>query len=175
MKWTPFTAHISVTPAEGKRFVYVRALQKLASEAYTALVANADINIAMPGGGQHTTVTGYEQAAMSQMTYGTAIKPQFGDYPAQLMITGFYKNTNSNAQVYAETDIISANQNNYGSTATPQVSMPSTNVNDEVKALKAIINTAIANPNLPSSANAKLFRLDYNGVIYGDRGFHFPR
>jgi hypothetical protein len=53
--------------------------------------------------------------------------------------------------------------------------MPSTNVNDEVKALKAIINTAIANPNLPSSANAKLFRLDYNGVIYGDRGFHFPR
>ena len=175
MKWTPFTAHIKVTPAEGKRFVYIRSLQKYAAEAYQSLLNNSDINIATPGGGAHSSVTGYEQSAISQLVYGTAVKPQFGNFPAQLMITGFYKNTNPNASAYEEISIFSANENNNGPLSAPQVNMPSTAVNSEVKALKAIIDAAIAFPKLPHSANAKTYRIDYNGIIFGDRGYHFPR
>lgn len=175
MKWTPFTAHIKVTPAEGKRFVYIRSLQKLAADAYTMLSMNSDLNIATPGGGVHESVTGYDQSAISQMVYGTAVKPQFGNFPAQLMITGFYRTTSANVPAYADIDIISANQNNYGPLAAPHTNIPSTTVNNEVKALKALIDSAIAFPNLPSSGNAKVHRIDYNGIIFGDRGYHFPR
>lgn len=175
MKWTPFTAHIKVTPAEGKRFVYIRSLQKYAAEAYQALSNNNDINIATPGGGSHASVTGNEQSAISQLVYGTAFKPQFGNFPTQLMITGFYKNSNPNTSPHTEIDIISANQNNNGQLSAPQVNIPSTAVNNEVKALKTIIDAAIAFPNLPYAANAKTYRIDYNGIIFGDRGYHFPR
>lgn len=175
MKWTPFTAHISVTPIQGKRFVYVRSLQKLAVEFYDALSLESDLNISAPGGGQYDSTTGFSNSAMSQMAYGSAIKPQFGDYPAQLMITGFYNSSSENVATNEEINILSANQSNFGSLSAPYINIPKTYINNEVKALKTILDSVIASPNLPLFANAKVHRLDYSGIIFGSRGFHFPR
>ena len=174
MKWTPFTAHISVTPIQGKRFVHIRSLQKLAVEFYDALSQENDLNISAPGGGQYDSTTGFNNSAMSQMAFGSAIKPQFGDYPAQLMITGFYHSSSENLTTNDEINIFSANQGNLGSLFAPHVNVPKSYINSEVKTLKTLLDSVIASPNLPLYANAKVHRLDYSGIIFGNRGFHFP-
>ena len=174
MKWTPFTAHVKVTPTQGKRFVYIRSLQKLAREFYDSLKDNPNLSISAPGGSGSESITGHEQSALSQLTYGAASKPQFGNFPAQLMITGFYKTSSANSQTQEEISVFSANQVYTSSGSAPSTNMPKAFINTEVASLKTILDAAIASPNLPTVSNAKVFRIDYSGVVYGDRGYHFP-
>lgn len=171
MKWVPFTVHIRVVPEEGKRFVYIRSLQKYAASLYAELSTNANLNLPRPGGGAHESHSGYDHSAISQHVSATAYKPQFGDTPAQLMLTGFYYSTNENNSPNSDINILSANQSNIGSLAAPNQNMPTAQCNAEVTALKSIIDSAIAAV-LP--LRSKTLRLDYNGIVFGNRGYHFP-
>lgn len=174
MKWTPFTAHVKVTPTQGKRFVYIRSLQKLARELYDSLKDNPNLSIAAPGGGGSESITGHDHSAISQLNYGTAAKPQFGNFPAQLMITGFYKTYSDNNQTNEQVSVFSANQVYTSAASAPSTNIPKSFINTEVASLKTILDAAIASPNLPVVSNAKVFRIDYSGVVFGDRGYHFP-
>lgn len=171
MKWVPFTVHIKIFPINaGKRFEKWRDMQKVANSVYEALgsLVPDTINIASPGGGQQSSSNGF-----SSLTNGTAVKPQFGETPAQLQITGFYNSSNKNAQPHPELKRIHAGDNVSGQNQHSWESNPTSVISDEVAALKLALGNAIdgALPDL----TYKIFRIDYSGVIYGDRGYHFPQ
>jgi hypothetical protein len=172
MKWVPFTVHIKISPVNtGKKFEKWRDMQKIANSVYDAieLLSYANIiNIASPGGGQQSSTNG-----MSSLKNGTAVKPQFGETPAQLQISGFYNSANKNLQPHPELKRIHTSDVVSGQNQHSWESNPSSNVNSEVIILKSAIEASIddALPDL----NYKIFRIDYSGVIYGDRGYHFPK
>lgn len=176
MKWVPFTAHIKITPANpNKRFAHWRDMQKIANLAYEGLetIAPDTINIASPGGGQHQSFSGISGGGMGGMVNGCAVKPQIGESPAQLQITGFYNSTAANAQPHPSLELIHAGESLSGPGKHSWEANPTTAVSNELKALKAAMEGAIAGA-LPGDVTFSIFRIDYAGVIYGDRGYHFP-
>ena len=176
MKQVPFTVNIKITPQNpGKRFEHVRDMQKIATFIYNGLatLVPGTIVIAQPGGGQHRSTSGVESGAMGGLVYGGAVKPQFGDLPALVQVTGFCVSNSLNSQPYAELKTISAGQNFLGPMAHSWDANPSTTINNAVKALKSAIESAIASE-MPSDVDFSVFRLEYSGIVFGDRGFHFP-
>jgi len=176
MKWVPFTVHIKIIPANpNKRFAHVRDMQKIAHLAYEGLetLVPDTINIAQPGGGQHRSFGGTDRGGNSGLVHGCAVKPQFGETPAQLQITGFYNSSAQNIQPYPELERIHAGEVLNGPSAHSWDSVPVTTVVNEVKALKTALEGAITTT-LPGGVTFNIFRLEYSGVMYGDRGYHFP-
>ncbi len=173
-KWVPFTAHIEITPnrGAGKRQEIWRDMQKIATNIYQALSGETTLHLANPGGGQHTSRSGHGHGGMGGMTAGMAAKPQIGEAPAQVMITGFYESQTPNIQPQPEKQLISTNEIWTGPGATPHLVNPVNTISNEVLACKNTIENAIMTdlPNL----EFEIFRLDYSGITYGDKGYHFP-
>ncbi len=172
-----FIAHMRIVASRGKRFETIRSLQRLAnliyggSDGISGLIGDTNIEIARPGGGQASQLN-----AVNQTDYypGCAVKPQFGETPAQLMITGFYLLSTANAQAWPDKTVTHAGESKSGAGgAYGYKTNPATSVATEVQSLKAIIDNIIATE-VPGE-NVTLFRLDYKNIIWGDRGFHFPR
>jgi len=176
MKLVPFTVHIAVVPARpGKRFEYLNDLAKLAVMAYDAIDGVSSINPAQPGGGQRVQLADVNRrGGLGSFASGTAAKPQIGANPAQLMLTGFVESSAENIQTYSNTQRISGGEVWSGPVQHSNDATPATTVDDEVKALKSAIESALAT-NMPPNAVYQVFRIDYSGIVYGDRGFHFPR
>lgn len=177
MKFVPFTVHIRVVPNRGggKRFEYLRDLQKLAVLAYQALTNISGVQAATPGGGQSQSMGDYSRrGALGGFAQGTAAKPRIGAAPAQLMITGFYSSSTPNAPTHADTQRISGGEIYTGPVAHSNTDGPVAGVNTEVSVLKDEIEQALLTT-LPDGAVYEVFRLDYAGVVYGDKGYHFPR
>lgn len=177
MKWVPFTVHVKIIPANpDKRFEHVRDMQKIASMAYEGLEALVPsvISIATPGGGQHTSIGGMQDGGLGGMTPGLAVKPQFGETPAQMSITGFYNTTNANVQPQPTATRISGGEVFESSASQAWNNGPNAIIDTQVVALKSALDTAIGAA-LPSTVDYKIFRLDYSNVVYGDRGHHFPQ
>jgi hypothetical protein len=175
-KQVPFVAHVRVVPARGygKRFEYVRELQKLSVMVHDALQEVTGVTLCHPGGGQAASMGDVEsRAALGDFASGTGIKPQFGETPAQLMIAGFYESDAANASPWSSQQIIAHGTTYTGYRAHSADSMPTTAVNNEVKALKEALEAAITAA-IPDTTHS-IFRLDYQGVTFGDRGFSFPR
>lgn len=163
-KCVPFTAHVQITPVRGKRFETWRDMQKIAAFVYEALTDSAstafDItNIATPGG-----------------TSGFAVKPQFGESPAQAMITGFYESTTANAQPHQDKTIFSGGEVRRGPGAASHLNNPTDEFQSEVSAFVVAFRSLISDALQDGlrDIDFELFRLDYGGVVYGDRGYHFP-
>ena len=176
MKWVPFTAHIKIVPSNpDKRFELVRDMQKIASMAYDGLLTlvPSTLSIATPGGGQHTSKSGFQSGGIGGMTPGLAVKPQFGETPAQMMITGFYKTSNANVQPQPEAQRISGGELYEANASQGWNSGPASIINTQVSALKSSLESALGGA-LPAAVDFQIFRLDYSNVIYGDRGHHFP-
>lgn len=176
MKWVPFTAHIRIVPANpGKRLENWRDMQKLSAYIYEGLeaISPSTINIAQPGGGQHKSYGG-AFGANSGLVYGCAAKPQFGETPAQLQINGYYNSDNANIQPHPDLTRIHAGEVREGSVSHSCDSVPTSTIGSEVKSLKNAMETAINN-SIPAGINYSIFRLEYSGTIFGDRGYHFPR
>lgn len=189
-KWVPFTAHIRIEPRYGstvsknKRFEYWRDMQKLSVFAYDELIKPAypSINIATPGGGQQTSASGFDHGGMGGMTAGTAVKPQIGQAPSQLMITGFHESAAPNIQPYPNSTIFQGGNVPLNPTELSAIqgpgahswdSIPVATINNEVATLKATLITALA-LGFPPGIIFSVFRIDYSGIIYGDRGYTFP-
>lgn len=176
MKWVPFTVHVKITPANpDKRFELVRDMQKIATMAYEGLetLVPGTISIATPGGGQHTSRGGTQAGGMGGMTPGLAVKPQIGETPAQMMITGFYDTANANIQPQPQAQRISGGEVYTSNASQAWKSGPNATINSQAASLKSSLESAIGGA-LPGSVNFSIFRLDYCNVIYGDRGYHFP-
>lgn len=179
MKWVPFTVHIRIVPDHGsgvlksKRFEYWRDMQKLSTMAYDGLIDESTIQVATPGGGQQTSASGFRAGGTGGMTAGTAAKPQIGQSPAQLMLTGFYQSSAKNIQPHPEKTLIHAGDVVTGPGARPSEVNPVSTVGTEVAALKTTLETVL-DASFPAGIEYQIFRLDYSGVTWGDRGYHFP-
>lgn len=173
MPWIPFTAHVRVVPARGKRFEYIRDLQKIAARVYEELVVDTDLSLAAPGGGQHMSYSGVQRSGMGGMVDGMAIKPQIGQTPAQLQITGFLTTTDKVVPVHPDAQRISGNElyegqlGNHGWLANP-----TTTVDAYATTLKSKFETALTT--VLGATDWNVFRIDVAGVVYGDRGHTFP-
>jgi hypothetical protein len=111
---------------------------------------------------------------MGGMAPGTAVKPQIGQSPAQLMITGFYHSVAKNIQPYPEYTVFAGGEIFNGPGAHSWDSIPVVTVNDEVAELKATLISALTTA-FPVGIPFSIFRIDYSGIVYGDRGYTFPR
>lgn len=169
MTWSPFTLHLRIVPNNPqRRFEYWRDMQKIAYLAHQALSSISSINIVQPSGGQMSSF-----GRLGGMVPGLAAKPQFGETPAQLMVTGFYQTELPNSQPHPEKMLLHTGQALSGPGSAPWSAGPQSAVDAQVAALKAEIETAL-DAGLPETAQYSVFRLEYKGIVYGDRGYHFP-
>lgn len=176
-KQVPFTLHVKIFPqwgsGKGNRFGMWRDMQKISGLVYNGLIAESSINVAQPGGGQSGTSGNQENGGIGWMVNGCSAKPQIGQNPAQLMITGFAQSNSNNIQPHPEKQLIHAGSVVTGPGSSPWQNNPVTTIDSEVSALKSVIEAAITAA-LPADISYEVFRLEYSGVIYGDRGYHFP-
>ncbi len=179
-RWVPFTVHIRIVPRRpGKRWEYIRSLQKLSVLIYNSFSALGGFQFAQPGGGQAQQFGEINhRGGYGDYSDGMAIKFQIGQSPSQLMITGFYNSTAPNLQAYADHQLISGGRVAGGTTWSgpgphSNDATPVATIDSEVKTVKAALKAAITSA-IPSGITWTIFRIDYNGVIYGIGGFHFP-
>jgi hypothetical protein len=176
MRWVPFTAYIKIIPplGTGKRFEIIRNAQKLAIALYDEIpnYDSGNMQLASPGGGQQNDFN--NAAALSSFANGTAYKPQFGQSPAQLTISGFYKSVTPN--VYTQNDVMrfSGNETYTGSSSHLNEVLPRAAVFTEVLDIKTILEDS-SNAAFPASVEHSVFRIEYNGLVFGDRGLTFPQ
>jgi len=181
-KQVPFEVYIKIFPQRtGKRHEYTRELQRLSSLVFDALTdasLNTDksslMNLAAPGGGQqlYNRKTGNK---FSSLSYGGAVVPQFANSPPYVLISGFYTSSTANTQVHPNTTLIHAGETLTRAGGSHSFeSNPNTAYADEVKTLKALIEDNLDN-GLPGGVTYDVSRITYAGVIWGSRGYHFPR
>lgn len=178
--FAPFVAYFKVLPVRNKRFEHIRNLQKLAIRLYEALNDNANLNLVLPGGGQSNQLFNFMN---SDYANGSMIKPQFGESPAQLTLAGFFRVSTAigvdglNSQPHPDKQLIHAGEFVSGAGgAHPwrQSGKPTTLAETEVKELKLTIEGDLPAPELPSD-EITIFRIDYKGITWGDRGHFFPQ
>jgi hypothetical protein len=182
-KWIPFTLHVKIVPDHGsgstdaklksKRFEYIRDMQKISSLMYSAIDSITGLQVAQPGGGQHRSLYGGDHNN-SGLTNGAAVKPQIGESPAQIMLTGFMSTSATNSiQYHSAIKRISGNEIYEGNVASPAELNPLSALDTLVSTLKTnVVNAFISD--LPSGIIYDVFRIEMAGVTYGDRGYHFP-
>jgi hypothetical protein len=174
-KWVPFVIYVRVDPRRGKRWEYLRDLQKLSVLVYNELSSLNGFQFAQPGGGAAAQFGAIDhRGGLGDFAPGTGVKPQIGQSPAQLMITGFYQSSAQNTQSYSEVLRISGGTKYTGFAAHSNDAVPVAAVNDEVKTLKTAVTDAITTA-LPEGTPFSIFRLVYAGIVFGDKGFHFPK
>jgi hypothetical protein len=176
----PFTAAYKLFPdrSYGKRHELMRELQRLGWLIQLGLVNVAGLQIAQPGGN-----AGRGHDITSDIENAVAVKPQMGQYPSLATITGFYTLSAPSAAPTPQFMRFSGgekmtgavNQGSPWATAGNPASVESTAFLNEVKTLRTLldVNVTAAIPN--NTIVPKLFRLDYKGILFGDRGYHFPR
>ncbi len=172
----PFVAHIKVVPNRGRRFEHVRDLQRISRLIYENLTDTSnttldELNVAQPGGGQFL--------ATFEGTYanGFAVTPQFGESPARVTVNGFILQSANNTTQHSNSTvtIISGGERFTGTKAAPwETQISNSATKSEVAALKLLIENAISVVADSSGVDLQVFRLDYKGVIWGDRGHTFP-
>jgi hypothetical protein len=172
MRYVPFTLYVAVYPKGEKRFEIIRDLHKISKLVYDGLLTVTNVNIATPGGGQEQNYKG-SNGGFSGYVNGCAAVPQFGESPAQLRITGFYGVTSSNQPTFVADSIISNGVEYEGFRQHKHDSVPTSTVNSEVKALRTALNNKI-NAVLPGTVDHKIIKIDYNGIVFGQKGYHFP-
>jgi hypothetical protein len=175
MRWVPFTAFIKIVPslANGKRFEIIRSAQKLSIALFEEIHNNdgGKFQLSSPSGGQQNSQT--NGAALSSFANGSAYKPQFGQSPAQLTLSGFYKSEAKN--VYTQSDVMrfSGNEQYTGQGSHLNEVMPTNTVASEVLDILTILRNSCDDA-FPAAVPYSVFRLEYNGLVFGDRGLTFP-
>jgi hypothetical protein len=180
----PVTLYLRIEPNQANnenRWEQVNELNKFGYMIYNALLESPNLDLAQPGGGVAQNLGGF-----GLQQYGMAVKPRFGATPAQATITGFYNvdsvfhgtddlgDRDLATQPYPDTQVISGGQWRTGPAgAKPWQANPQPWVAGVVKALKAEVEEYLA-VNLPTSMVVSVFRIDYQGSIWGDGGYHFP-
>ena len=183
MRWVPFVATFKLFPAHpGSRFENRRELERIGRWLYSALSLAPQLQLALPGGGQARPDDNLVSNQFSNMSNACAVKPGFGNTPPQAMVAGFYSTTPSpdslvgtdNVQPWPLMQLICCNNVSTGNRANRSISTPSPSIDAEVKALRALMEANI-NATIPATITYTTWKIDYAGILYGDRGFTFPR
>lgn len=168
----PFTAYISVTQITGKRFSIIRDQHKIAKFIFEELSDDTDLQLALPVGSGNCSFS--NSGSYSGLTKGLGTKPKFGDFPAQLLVTGFINDSSQNTQIHPDTLVIHAGESLSGAAGNKlHLSNPASEVDNLVKSLKTKLETAVTA--VLGGAGWSIYRIDAAGVIYGSKGLHFPR
>lgn len=172
-RWIPFTAHIRIVPERDSRTTTIRSLQKIAADVYDELVTDTDLSLATPGGGQAKSY-GPQLGGIGSMVNGMAVKPQMGQTPAQLSISGFITSSTDNTAPVPDKTVIHAGETMTGYGGNHHWdSLPKSGTNTIAASLRTKLRSALTDA-LGASADWQVFRLDVAGVVYGDRGLHIP-
>lgn len=174
MAQIPFTIHIRVVPARGKRFEYVRDLQKIGVDIFDEVSTETSLNLAAPGGGQHRMYGGTSGGGLSGYADGFAVKPQIGQTPAQLQITGFFDDSLVPAQAHPNKQVLHTGTAQTGPAGGHTwLANPRTATDTNAAAIKGLFETAATA--VLGASDWNVFRLEVSGTVYGDRGLHFPQ
>lgn len=175
-KSVPFVANIKIIPDRpSKRQELFQSLSKISSLIYDALLSESSINMATPGGGVSPSFGDINHRyAFGNYSNGLAVKPQIGDTPAQLVINGFYTSSSDNDQIWPTHQVISGGRTFTGYSSNSAVTVPSTTFNAEVKIFHDLLDT-IVNTSIPDGVSYEIYRLEYSGIVFGEKGFSYPR
>lgn len=173
MNQVPFTAFLKIVPdtGDGRKFEKVRSREKMAKKVQQDLLTSfSSGNVALPGGGISAVEEDTNNIAFNSQG-GVAQKPQFGDYPDTLTITGFYNG--STKPPYPSITFAHAGQYVTGpATGAPgwrSTLQPAATADAGVKALVAALKSAI------TSVDFTVLRIVYDGIVYGEGGYHLPK
>lgn len=182
----PLTVYLKVVPSRGLttdsledgitvstrggRFDYLRDLQELSVQAYDELVELSDYQWSQPGGGQNTMA-----GRLGGADFGLAAKPQFGNVPALLSMEGFYT-AGSAKPISQRVAVISCGSKFRGFSSDHKFTGDNytTAYLNEVKAVAEDINTALAGVIDDTGGAVELYKMYYNGVLWGVGGHHWP-
>lgn len=163
-KFEQFIVYFRVLPkaalANGKRREYTLALEKLAARLETAMIG-----------------LGYTVAESRALD-----KPQFGQFTSSVVMVGFVTNENTSSIDYRQnspTLSLRTVDHNEGSRTgiggnVQHGQIPSANLLTAVQEFKAAVDAMLATDFVANGISASIYRLDYMGVTFGDRGIHFP-
>jgi len=155
-KWSTFTVFARVVPdlANGKRFEYVGNLAKIANRVEDVV---REINDS--------------SGALVNVPGPVMFTPQFGQNPTRLTITGFFRSSHPVASPLTDRTVDHDNRVMTGPSSTGGTlrdgTDPTANNDDDVGMLKAILEAM--SPDLND-----IFRIEFNGVLYGTSGRSFP-
>ena len=187
----PFVAYADIRPeAARKRWEIIRSRERIAALIYSDLTAyfantgtepaesgtdsiaqehNPVIDLASPGGSGEWGLAASPDS-LSSLVETVAIKPQFGEEPDTVTITGFYKGTGTIP--YPTATILCNGEYVTGPIGAPgwnsALNPSAANVADVI-ALKAALEAAVV------STQMTVIRIEIAGIVYGRGGFHFPR
>lgn len=179
MNRIPFVAYFKINPtfASGRKFERIRSREKLAFKIYRDLLDEIgtipQINLALPGGGVERSddfgTNSVDQTSLSGQSFAGASTPQFGQFPSEVRIVGFYDGSTN--PPYGEKTIIHAGEVVTGPASDTfgyySETEPTSANQQEVRTLKNILESTI------TTTSAELIKLSYNGVLYGQEGLHF--
>lgn len=163
-KFEQFIVYFRVLPkaglASGKRREYTLALEKLAARLETSMIG-----------------LGYTIAESRALD-----KPQFGQSTASVVMVGFVTNENSSSTDFRQngpTLSLRTVDSNGGSRTgiggnVQHGQVPSANLLTAVQEFKTAVDAMLASDYVANGVSASVYRLDYMGVTFGDRGIHFP-
>lgn len=173
----PAAASSGVTRGrKGGRFDYVRDMQRIAAQVYDELADAPGITLAEPGGSQNAL-----HGRLSNINFGTGVAQQFGNSPNRLMIEGFAEiaDLSASLQPAPETKVFHGNEVLEGFRGEQPwlgpAGNPTTATEDEVSLIKKTVENAVAGVVDADAMAPRVFRIDYKGTIWGDRGHHFPQ
>jgi len=157
-EWVTFTVFARVVPslAYGRRFEYVRNLEKIANRVEDDLK-----NISNGSYGPYINVVG-----------PVMFTHQFAQKPSRLTFTGFMQSGTPVLSPLTPRTIEHDNQIMTGPSSTGGTlrddAAPTVDENNDVRLLKQVVENAA--PDLAGN----VFRIELNGVLYGDNGRSFP-
>jgi len=189
----PFTVYLKFVPqrVSKSRWELIRSREKIARKTFLAIQKNiAEINQAMPGGGQisfadiaYQDASGVNwtgpnsnidaQNSFSNYGKGLALTPQFGEYPDKMTLVGFISDINALQAPAASQTIISNGVVftgvSWGGHGFAPSTAPSTNNVASAQALKTAIDAAlVADPIAANHVDAKVEYIEIAGVKYGN-------
>lgn len=178
----PFVVRAQITPQRGtgKRFEYIRSLEKIGYLINRDLQNNfSSGNMASPGGsgesGIAPGVLDNTTSGLSGLVSIVAVKPEFGQDPDMVTVVGFYQPNNYDSTMppygtrTVDFDGVPTTGPASGAPGWTTAMMPSTTEVTYVKALKAALEAAVV------STTWTILFIELNGVKWGRGGYHFPR
>jgi hypothetical protein len=169
----PFTVHLRFAIEGQTRLERFRFAQKIAQSFREDIAVQSELTLAEPDGGQSSLVNLYD---FSDVKYGTKFRPQFGEQPPMIVLSGFHEVTQNNESPYFNRYQIVGSRLLGGPVSgklAETVGVP-TNT-DSLNDLRTLLQTAIDSVNTTWGAHLSVFQIEYQGVLYGDRGQHFPQ
>lgn len=166
----PFELYIRIVPnVNDNRQAKFHDLNKASILVYNGISSIPGVNLARPSGGNYDSRSTY----MSSAVAGAAFKPSFGNVPHQIMVGGFYEVVRNDVAIHPEMQIISGGSVYSGSSSHLYYENENSVITNEVISFRSAIDTSLSV--LDTNYVYNVHKLLYNGILYGDRGLHFPK